>query len=260
MRTFPRAVGETDQLLSAFRRRADDDENALLFVFETGLQVNAVRPDVDVTAHREIALLPCCVFVEPAVFQAADGRRRQAARILAGKGCKCLGEVAGRDALEVQDRQQRLDRLRAPHVGWQDRRREPDAAGIASGGLAIAHARLAHGDRADAGHHLALRQVTVADNTLVPVPGLEIGMLVEKASNLGFDRLREQGTGTVTQNFGELVVEGSWLDQSDDVIVGHGILLLRWRSEVVKQPHDMPPSRFPPSPTSGHSSLSAARA
>jgi hypothetical protein len=44
------------------------------------------------------------------------------------------------------------------------------------------------------------------------------------------------------------------LNQTHNVIVGHGISLLRWRSEVVKQPHDMPPSRFDPSPTSGDSS------
>jgi hypothetical protein len=29
------------------------------------------------------------------------------------------------------------------------------------------------------------------------------------------------------------------------VIVRHGISLLRWRSEIVKQPHDMPPSPIP---------------
>ncbi|WP_247321102.1 hypothetical protein, partial [Bradyrhizobium sp. 141] len=45
-----------------------------------------------------------------------------------------------------------------------------------------------------------------------------------------------------------------WLNQLDDVIVGHGISLLRWRSGGVKHPHDMPPSRFPPSPTLGDSS------
>src|SRR4051794_33273510 len=42
----------------------------------------------------------------------------------------------------------------------------------------------------------------------------------------------------------------------DDVIVGHGISLLRWRSGGVKHPHDMPPFRFPPSPTLGDSSPS----
>jgi hypothetical protein len=40
----------------------------------------------------------------------------------------------------------------------------------------------------------------------------------------------------------------------NDVIVGHGISLLRWRSGGVKHPHDMPPFRFPPSPTLGDSS------
>src|SRR5439155_21700316 len=56
------------------------------------------------------------------------------------------------------------------------------------------------------------------------------------------------------QDFCELIVEDSWLNQLDDVIVGHGISLLRWRSGGVKHPHDMPPSRFPPSPTLGDSS------
>ena len=52
-----------------------------------------------------------------------------------------LGEIASRDALQVQDRQKRLDRLGAAHVGRQDRRREPDARGITGGSLAIAHTR-----------------------------------------------------------------------------------------------------------------------
>src|SRR5712672_3247750 len=79
-------------------------------------------------------------------------------------------------------------------------------------------------------------------------------MLAEKVRDLGLDRLGEQGTGPVAQDFGELIVEDSWLNQLDNVIVGHGISLLWWRSGGVKHPHDMPPSRFPPSPTFGDSS------
>src|SRR6266513_445986 len=74
-------------------------------------------------------------------------------------------------------------------------------------------------------------------------------MLAEKVRDLGLDRIGEQGTRPVAQDFGELIVELSWLNQLGDVIIEHGISLLRWRSGGVKHPHDMPPFRFPPSPT-----------
>src|SRR3954449_12371604 len=61
----------------------------------------------------------------------------------------------------------------------------------------------------------------------------------------------------MTQDFGEVVVDDSWLNQLEDVIFGHGISLLRWRSGGVKHPHDMPPFRFPPSPTFSDSSYKA---
>src|ERR1700730_15828963 len=57
----------------AFRRRADQHEDALLFVFEACFEMDAVSPDVDVALRRQIALLPGGVLVEPAVLQAADG-------------------------------------------------------------------------------------------------------------------------------------------------------------------------------------------
>jgi hypothetical protein len=48
--------------------------------------------------------------------------------------------------------------------------------------------------------------VTVADDALVTVRGLQIGMLAEKVCNLGLYRLGEQGTRTMAQDFGELIV------------------------------------------------------
>src|SRR5215211_3938818 len=79
-------------------------------------------------------------------------------------------------------------------------------------------------------------------------------MLAEKVRDLGLDRLGQQNTGPNTQDLRELIVDGCWLNQLDDVIFGHGISLLWWRSGGVKHPHDMPPSRFPPSPTFSDSS------
>src|SRR6202035_1814908 len=103
------------------------------------------------------------------------------------------------------------------------------------------------------------RQVTVAHDALVAVRSLQIAMLAEKVRDLGLDRLGQQSTRTIAQDFGELIVDVSWLNQLDDVIFGHGISLLRWRSGGVKHPHDMPPSRFPPSPTFSDSSGTCCR-
>jgi len=88
---------------------------------------------------------------------------------------------------QVEDRQQRLDRLRAPQVGRQDRRRKANAAGIASRSRAIAHTGLADRDSADTCQHLALRQMAMAHNALAAVIGLEISMLGEKICDLGLD-------------------------------------------------------------------------
>src|SRR5712664_3564095 len=84
-------------------------------------------------------------------------------------------------------------------------------------------------------------------------------MLAEKVRDLGLDRLGQQSTRPIAQDFGELIVDVSWLNQLDDVIFGHGISLLRWRSGGVKHPHDMPPFRFPPSPTFSDSSRAYLR-
>src|SRR5205085_1161273 len=155
LRALARAVGKTEQLLPALRRRADDDQDALLGVFKTGLQVNAVGPHIDVVLGRQIALPPMLVLVEPDLLQPRDGRGRQARRILAEQRSKRLLEIAGRDALQVKDWDQHLQAAGAPRIGRQDSRREADAPGIILGSTTVAHARLAHADRADAGHYLA---------------------------------------------------------------------------------------------------------
>ena len=85
--------------------------------------------------------------------------------------------------------------------------------------------------------------------------GLWLMLSTAMGRDLGLDCLGQQCTRPITQDFGELIVDVSWLNQLDDVISGHGISLLRWRSGGVKHPHDMPPSRFPPSPTFSDSSL-----
>ncbi len=188
--------------------------------------MDAVGPNVDVALGGEIALVPVLVLVDPDFLQPRDRRGRQTGSILAEQGRQRLLEVAGRDALQVEDRNQHLQALRAPGVGRQDRGSEVDALGIVSCGLTVAHAWLANGDRPDAGHDLALGQVAMPHDAPVAVLGLEVGMRAEKIGDLGLDCLSEQGACPIAQNIGELVVERPWLNQFDDGIVGHGISLL----------------------------------
>ena len=129
MGALARPVGEADQLLLAFGRRANDDKNALLLILEPRLKVDAVRPDIDIAPGREIALLPAFVFSDPPFLQPRDGGCRQTGSVLAEKRSKGLFEGPGRDALQVKDREQCIEALRAPRIRRKDRGCEADAFG-----------------------------------------------------------------------------------------------------------------------------------
>ena len=155
MRAFPRTISKSDKLLLAFRGGADNDQNALLFVFEPGLQVNAVSPDIDVVACRQIAPVPSGVLVGPDLLQPRDCRGRKTRCIRPEQGTERFGEVAGRDALEVEDRQHDLQAPGAPCIGWQDCRCKSNAACIITVRCPVADTWLAHRNRSNAGHNLA---------------------------------------------------------------------------------------------------------
>src|SRR3984893_5558795 len=174
---------------------------------------------------------------------------------LADEGRQRLLEVAGSDALQVEDGDQHLKAVRSPRVSRQDRRRVPNARAL--GSFAVAHTRLANRDRADAGHDLAFRKMAVAHDALLARLGLEIGMLCEKLSNLRFDGLGQQRTRAAAQDLCEGISKGPWLGELDDVTFQHGVSLLYWRSGGVEHHHDTPPYPVTPSPTSGHSSRTA---
>jgi hypothetical protein len=90
------------------------------------------------------------------------------------------------------------------------RRREANAAGIVSCHRPVAHARLAHADRANAGHHLALGQVAVAHDPTATVGGLEISVLAEKIGDLGLHGLGQQDPCPIVSLFSkqEFVARG----------------------------------------------------
>ena len=218
----------------ALRRGANDDQQALRVVLQAGLHVDAVGPEVDVALGGEVALAPACVLVRPGVLEPTNGRGREPADVLAKQSQECLLEVAGRDALEVEDRNQHLEALRSPRIGRQNRRRKPDAFRAVAD--TVTHARATHRDRTDAGHDLAFGQMSVAHQPLSAVVGELVGMAVEQGCNLGFHRLRKQRSRAVAQNFGQRIGKCPWLGKLENVTIGHGVLLLRWRSGSLRTP------------------------
>jgi hypothetical protein len=201
------AVDEADELLLALRRGADDDQQALGIVLQAGLYVDAVGPEVDVALGGEIAPAPAQVLIRPGVLEPSDGRGREPAGVLAEQCDERFLEVAGGDALEIEDRDQHLEALRAARVRRQDCRRKADAIAAFAG--AVAHAGAAHRDRTDAGHDFALGQMPVAHQPLAAIIGELVGMAADQGGNLRLDGLRQQRSRAVAQHLGQRIGECS---------------------------------------------------
>ena len=56
MRALAHAIDQADEFLFALGCGSDDDQQALRGVFEPGLHMDAVDPEVDVAFGREVAL------------------------------------------------------------------------------------------------------------------------------------------------------------------------------------------------------------
>src|SRR3954447_1272982 len=72
--------------------------------------------------------------------------------------------------------------------------------------------------------------MTMAHQPWAASLGVLVGVAAKEGCDLSLDGLRQQRTRALAQNFGERVRELCWLDQLDDVVLGHGVSLLWWRS------------------------------
>ena len=78
---------------------------------------------------------------------------------------------------------------------------------------------------------------------------------LSKAATSASTACASKRSRAVAQNLGQRIGKSSWLGELENVSLGHGVSLLRWRSGGVKHPHDTPPYPFMPSPTFAHSSI-----
>ena len=151
---------------------ADQHQNALVLVFHAPLQVEAVRPDVDVAAPAEIALLPALIITPPVGLEPAQHLRRQRWRPLAHERGQRFLEVAERQPAQVENRQDRVQRPCPTGEAWQDVRGKADPVGLARG-APIAGLGPADRHRSDTRQHVALGSVAVPDQPLPAVLGFK---------------------------------------------------------------------------------------
>ena len=130
----------------------------------------------------------------PRLFQTAYGAGRQAHRIRAQDGGQGLGEVVGRDALEVKQGDQCLQGGRAAHVGGQDVAGEPPAV------PAVVHTGLGHCDIAQARLDRALGLMAVAhDHAASRLRITKVAVLCDVVADLRLDGHLEHLPGPLPQ-------------------------------------------------------------
>src|SRR5271163_3864422 len=74
LRALADTVGKPDEFLPAFGGGADDHEQTLRIIFEPGLDVDAIDPEVNIPLGGQVAIEPAGVFVDPSLLQARNGR------------------------------------------------------------------------------------------------------------------------------------------------------------------------------------------
>ena len=221
----PYAHLEADQLLPALRRGADEDQHALSLVLHPGLQVDPVGPDVDVVSGRQVPPLPALVLGLPFGREAHHDRGRQVRGVLAQKRRQSFLEVAGRDAAQVQRRQQGIEAARPPRPARQDCRAESDALATFVG-PAVPDLGAGYRDGADPGLHLAFGAVPMPDEARPTIGKLQTRSLGQESLDFQLDSLGQKLAGAGPQYLRQWIIGVIGLTKPHDVaILIHGVSL-----------------------------------
>ena len=224
---FTDADLEAEQFLFTFRRGADHHQHALGGGLHAGLEVDAVGPDIDVAPGRQVPPLPARIVLRPALLQPRDDRRRQVGRILAEQNTQRLLEITGRDAAQVQDRQQSVEAGRPPSPARQQGRAEPDPLGCRTGSP-VTDLDPLELDRPDPGLDHAFRPMAMPDQPVPAIGQLQVLPGGQEGRHLGFDGLLQQLAGSRSEKGRQGIIDLVGLAKPDNAgIFVHGVALPR---------------------------------
>jgi hypothetical protein len=192
------AVGDRHQLLGAVGAYPHDHQAAQPTLVQADVEVDAIRPAVDVVPVGQAASQERLPFGLPLDGQPADHRRRQAGRG-AEEPLQRGHEVQARQPMQIQQRQH-LGHLGAPPTpAGQDHALELHP--LAGGGVhpPVVDPRADHLDLAHPGGQRATRGVPVADHQPVAVLVDQLGVGGDVGLHLGLQRDRQHPPGTLTE-------------------------------------------------------------
>ena len=159
---------------------------------------------MDTAPGRQVALPPTPAGGLPAAPQPGDHRRRQVRGVLAGESSGRLLEVAGRDAAQVQDRQQCLQARRPPCPARQDPGGEANPL-LAPGRSAVADLHPPHLDRTGPGLDGPLGTMTVPNGPGPAIGEPLVGHPGQEGLGFRLDRLGKQAACARAQHRGQRI-------------------------------------------------------
>ena len=176
--------------LSVLQCSYEDEETltVALGIFKPHIEVDAIRPDVDVALPREVSLCPLPVLRLPDSLQADDVCGGEAGGVGTEECFQCGHHVAGGDTLQVEDGQESVDGGDTAQVAGEDGTGE---------GLSlpfVPDAGLVDPQRTNAGDEHSLRQPSVSHHHPV---SLVVLLLPEPLKILGhflFDGCLEEAS------------------------------------------------------------------
>ena len=149
-------------------------------------------------------------------------------------------------ALPVLDQlRYRLELFRFAHIARQDAGRASDLVFPCT---PISHTRCLHKHRTNAGHHLALRQVTMAHQACPPLVELLPAKGVHERGQFRVDRLFDQLARSIAEDVSKWVGGKSrWIGQlSNGILLVVAYPFLGRELKAFERRHDMPPFRTSP--------------
>src|SRR5262249_22964593 len=121
---FPAATLYGNDHLAPIPQSSHDNQDGCLVLLQTGLDVDAVHPQIDDSQVAQRTLPPFLVFRLPNRLETIDGARRQRRRF-SQQATQRQIEIAGREPVQIQLRQQLSDLLALPLEQRQDAALKP---------------------------------------------------------------------------------------------------------------------------------------